>query len=253
MHEGIVSERRNLGLDRGKDAGYLGPRSLEVLGREHPERHRGDTQFGAPVQDLVELVGATLIDLAWIAQASLAGMAAISVQDDADVARHRPLRELMKEAALVNPIKGTQEQRSRRALVGRLALRGALPGLELRRASSSIKKGRRNRAFVGWAATGIHARSPLTLPPHRRIQQDGERHVPYVYASTVAKMKIAQPSEELLGGRVPSATRARIPHHSGKAAIRRRRRPSGSPARQRRPSAAATSGARFWAHAARRG
>ena len=56
------------------------------------------------------LVGATLIDLAWIAQASLAGMAAISVQDDADMARHRPLLELMKESALVNPIKETQEE-----------------------------------------------------------------------------------------------------------------------------------------------
>src|SRR5438045_8313368 len=98
MHEGIMSERRNLGLDRGKDAGNLRPRSLEVLGREHPERHRGDTQFGAPVQDLVELVGATLINLARIAQAALASMAAISVQDDADMARHRPLLELMKES-----------------------------------------------------------------------------------------------------------------------------------------------------------
>jgi hypothetical protein len=49
-------------------------------------------------------------------------MATISVQDDADVARHPPLCELIEETAFVNPIKKAEEQRSRRALVGRLSL-----------------------------------------------------------------------------------------------------------------------------------
>jgi hypothetical protein len=34
-------------------------------------------------------------------------MAAISIQDYANVARHRPLFELIEESALVNPIKKT--------------------------------------------------------------------------------------------------------------------------------------------------
>jgi hypothetical protein len=56
---------------------------------------------------MVKLLGTTLIDFIWIAQASLASMAAISIQDDANVARHRPLFELIDESALVNPIKKT--------------------------------------------------------------------------------------------------------------------------------------------------
>ena len=139
MHERIVCERGDLGFDRREDSGNLRLRSLEVLGRKHPQRHRGNTQFGAPVQDIVKLLGTTLIDFTWIAQASLASMAAISVQDDANVARHRPLFELIQEPALVNPIKKTQQRRCGRAFVRRLSLRGFLPGVEPRRGSSSVK------------------------------------------------------------------------------------------------------------------
>jgi hypothetical protein len=70
----------------------------------------GIRRVGAPVQDIVQLLGATLIDFTWVAQASLASMAAISIQDDANVPRHRPAFEQIKESALVNPIKKTQEQ-----------------------------------------------------------------------------------------------------------------------------------------------
>ena len=48
----------------------------KVLGRKHPERHCRDPQLGAPVQDIVELVGATLVDLTLVAQASPASMGA---------------------------------------------------------------------------------------------------------------------------------------------------------------------------------
>jgi hypothetical protein len=43
----------------------------KVLGRKHPERHCRDPQLSAPVQDIVELVGATLVDFTWVAQASM--------------------------------------------------------------------------------------------------------------------------------------------------------------------------------------
>jgi hypothetical protein len=68
-------------------------------------------------------------------------MAAISIQDDANVARHRPLFELIKELAFVNPIKKTQEQRCGRAFVRRLSLRGGgvLPDVEPGRGSLFVK------------------------------------------------------------------------------------------------------------------
>src|SRR5207253_11443186 len=126
-------------VDCSKDTGNLGLRSLEVLGGKDPECHRGDTQFGAPVQNIVKLLRATLIDFTWVAQASLASMAAISIQDDANVARHRPLFELIQEPALVNPIKKTQQRRCGRAFVRRLSLRGVLPGVEPGRSSLFVK------------------------------------------------------------------------------------------------------------------
>src|SRR5262245_21167347 len=80
MHEGIVSERSDFGFDHRKNSGNLRLSSLEVLGRKHPQRHRGDTQLGTPGQNIVKLLGATLIDCTWIAHASPASMAAISIQ-----------------------------------------------------------------------------------------------------------------------------------------------------------------------------
>src|SRR5262249_1040523 len=93
----------------------------------------------APVQDIVKLLGAPMIDFTWVAQAPLASMAAISIQDDANVARRRLLFELVKEPALVNPVKKTQERRCGGACFRRLSLRGVLPGLELGRGSLLIK------------------------------------------------------------------------------------------------------------------
>src|SRR6516165_8346998 len=79
---------------------------------------------------MVKLLSTTLIDLIWVAQASLASMAAISIQDDANVARHRPLFELIEESALVNPIKKTYKRRGSRAVVRRPSLLGSLPSVE---------------------------------------------------------------------------------------------------------------------------
>jgi hypothetical protein len=79
--------------------------------------------------NIVKLLGATLIDFTWVAQASLAGMAAISIQDDANV-RHRPPFELIEEPALINPIKETERQRRGRAFVRWLSLSSVPPGVE---------------------------------------------------------------------------------------------------------------------------
>jgi hypothetical protein len=57
-------------------------------------------------------------------------MATISIQDDANMVRYRPLFELIKESALVDPIKKTQEQRWGRALIRWSPLCGALSTVE---------------------------------------------------------------------------------------------------------------------------
>jgi hypothetical protein len=57
-------------------------------------------------------------------------MAAISIKDDANMARHWPAFELIKESAFVKPIKKTLEQRCGRAFGRWLSLGGVLPGLE---------------------------------------------------------------------------------------------------------------------------
>jgi hypothetical protein len=66
-------------------------------------------QFDAPVQNFIKLLGTTLIDLTWVAHAPLVSMATVSIQDDANMVRDRPLSELIEESALVNPIEKTQE------------------------------------------------------------------------------------------------------------------------------------------------
>jgi hypothetical protein len=66
-------------------------------------------------------------------------MAAISIQDDANMAWRRPLFELIKQSALVNPIKKSQEQRCGRAFAGPLSLSGAfLPGDDASGGSLSV-------------------------------------------------------------------------------------------------------------------
>jgi hypothetical protein len=97
---------------------------------------------------------------------SLAGIAAISVQDDADVARHRPLFELTKEVPLANPGKETQEQRCRGATC-RVAL-AAWPfaGGRAARRQSVRRKGRRSRTVSGLGRN----RDSFCLAHHHTIE-----------------------------------------------------------------------------------
>src|SRR5262249_60973123 len=93
----------------------------------------------APVQDIVKLLGAPMIDFTWVAQAPLASMAAISIQDDANVARRRLLFELVKEPALVNPVKKTQERRCGGGFFRGIFRPGGFPVFGLGRGGVSFK------------------------------------------------------------------------------------------------------------------
>ena len=90
-------------------------------------------------------------------------MAAIPIQDDANVARHRLLFKLIEEPALVNPIQPTEEQRRGRAFVWARSLRSLLPGVEPGKGSLFVK-GYCARAFAAWAPIGLHLVYPNSLP-----------------------------------------------------------------------------------------
>src|SRR6516164_5033799 len=71
------------------------------------------------------------------------------------MAWHRSMFELIKQSALVNPIKKSQEKRCGRAFAGLLSLSEAfLAGDDA--GGGSLLKGERSCAFVDWAPTGIH-------------------------------------------------------------------------------------------------
>ena len=49
----------------------FGGGSLEVLSREYPQRYRGDIQLSGPIQDIIKLSGATLVDFTRLTEALL--------------------------------------------------------------------------------------------------------------------------------------------------------------------------------------
>src|SRR5262245_7517067 len=94
-------------------------------------------------------------------------MATVSIQDDANMVRYRPLFELIEESAFVNPIKKTQEQRCGRGLIRWPPLRGTLFTVEPAKGGSFVRwfvKGKRSRTFANWAQSGIHLVHPTHCP-----------------------------------------------------------------------------------------
>ena len=96
MDRRILGEGRQLGFDRGQNPRDLGRRTVKILGREDPQGHGRDGELGAPFEDLVELVGAEVVDRARLDDAERAAMAAIAVEDDADMTRPRALLRILR-------------------------------------------------------------------------------------------------------------------------------------------------------------
>ncbi len=84
----------------------------QVLPRERPERHLADPEVGAPVEQVVDLVGALPVTVAQVSQPGLGRPAAVAVEDDRDVVGNDRLPHLMAEAVGVEPVEG-REQRPR--------------------------------------------------------------------------------------------------------------------------------------------
>src|SRR5579871_6662444 len=107
-------ESDQLGLDRGEDARDFGRRPAKILGRKHPQRDRRNGEFGAPFENLVELVGAKTIDRARLDDPERAAMAAVAVEDNADVAGARSALNVAREAARINIIEKPNDRPQQR-------------------------------------------------------------------------------------------------------------------------------------------
>src|SRR5262245_33127807 len=124
----MLREPGQLRLDRRENARDLVRRPLEIVGREHPEADRADPDLGAPLQHLVELLGAQRVRLAQIGHAALERVATVTVKDDAEEAgdvagsnllEETPPVEVVEEAphrqnfTLAPPSRASQENRER--------------------------------------------------------------------------------------------------------------------------------------------
>jgi hypothetical protein len=101
---GIVCKGGELFLNRSQNAGHLPGGAFQVPGRADPERYSRDFQGNAPIQHVIELLCAKRIELVRIHDASASTEAAVAVQDDPDVARHRSLAQLSDQTALVDAV-----------------------------------------------------------------------------------------------------------------------------------------------------
>src|SRR5262245_37203436 len=93
----MLREPGQLRLDRGENARNLVRWALEIVGREHPEADRADPDLGAPLQDLVELLGAQCVCLAQVGHAALERVTAVTVQDDTEMAGNVVAPNLLQE------------------------------------------------------------------------------------------------------------------------------------------------------------
>ena len=105
----VLGEAGELFLDRRKDLGELAGGAEEVLGREHPERERRDPELRTPGEHVVELLGAEAVGEPRVGQAVLAGVAAVAVEDDADVAGDGTAADLTGQAPRVEAVEGARE------------------------------------------------------------------------------------------------------------------------------------------------
>src|SRR5690349_17360049 len=77
---------------------------MKIIGREDPETDRANSGLRAPLQHLVELLGPQRVRLADVRDASLERVAAVAVEDDAEVPRDITPADLPQEETLVEVV-----------------------------------------------------------------------------------------------------------------------------------------------------
>ena len=83
--------------------------ALEIVERKDPDRNDRDLEFHAPTQHFFELVCTVCMTIDYAPKTGVSGVSAISIQDDADVARQLPRLRLPLQALRVSRIKGLFE------------------------------------------------------------------------------------------------------------------------------------------------
>ena len=103
----------HLRLDHLEDVGDLAGLAREILGREPPERHRGDAQLGAPGEHLLGFLRSHAVPFGEARQAGFPRVAPVAVLDQAHVLRERPVKNLAQELALVEAVEEALQHQSR--------------------------------------------------------------------------------------------------------------------------------------------
>jgi len=101
---------------------------VKVIRGEDPQGDRRDAELGAPFEDLIKLVGADIVELSRLGDAERAAVAAVAVEDDADVARHRPAPDLADQPPGVEVIDETEHRRQKNVAASAV-FRASPPGL----------------------------------------------------------------------------------------------------------------------------
>jgi hypothetical protein len=82
----VTCETLEFFLDCRKNAGDLFGWAFAICGGKHPYRDRRYGELNAPVEQVVQLIGACHVDGVWIIQVVLAAESSIAIQDQPDVA-----------------------------------------------------------------------------------------------------------------------------------------------------------------------
>src|SRR6516165_11360268 len=109
----ISGQRLQLGCDRPQDPRDFGRRPAKIVGRKHPQGHRRNAQLDTPIENLVKLVGAEIVELPRLGDPERAAVPAIAVENDADMARGRPTLDVADEPTGIEVVKQAEHRRQR--------------------------------------------------------------------------------------------------------------------------------------------
>src|SRR6516162_2941796 len=109
----ITRQSLQLGFDGAEDPGDFRRWPAKIVGRKDPQGHRRNAQLDAPVENLVELVGAEIVKLPRLGDPERAAVPAIAVENDADMARGRPTLDVADEPTGIEVVKQAEHRRQR--------------------------------------------------------------------------------------------------------------------------------------------
>src|SRR3954469_19290104 len=104
MDNRIMLDGSDLRLDGGEDAGNLFKRTVEVIGRKHPQCYGRHPKIGAPVENVVELLRTDRVDRPRVSNPISFAVPPVPIEDDADMPGNGMLFYLPSEPLIVQAI-----------------------------------------------------------------------------------------------------------------------------------------------------